>query len=100
MREGGEGGFSSKINKLSCHGIVVGRWRYLNALAFSTLTAHLGGGMNSGVVTLLRVAQRRRHGEGIKAGSVMVWAYQSGQIRSSHNVDGPAVGDDRGPSCC
>lgn len=51
--EGGVGDFSGKINKLSCHGVVVGRWRYLNALACSTLEAHLGGGMNSGVVTLL-----------------------------------------------
>lgn len=89
------GGFSGKINKLDGHGVVVGLWGYLNALTFSTLAAHLGGGMNSGVVTLLSEAQHRRQGKGIKAGSVMVWAYQSGQVSSSHNVDGPSVGDDR-----
>ena len=64
-------GFSGKINKLSCHGVVVGRWRYLNALAFSTLTAPLGGGMNPRVVTLLSEVLRSRHDKYSKGRSVV-----------------------------
>lgn len=80
------GDFSGEINKLNCHGVVVGLWGYLNALTYSTLAAHLGGGMNCEAVTLLSEVERSRQGEGIKAGSVMAWAYQSGQIRIFHKI--------------
>ncbi|HHO2166164.1 TPA: hypothetical protein ACRTM3_003920, partial [Aeromonas hydrophila] len=53
FREGGVDDFSGKINKLSCHGVVVGRWGDLSALACSVLAAYLDGGMNCGAVTLL-----------------------------------------------
>jgi len=48
------------------------------------LAAHLDGGMNYGVVTLLSEAQHRSQGEGIKVGAVMVWAYPYGQNRTCH----------------
>lgn len=40
--------------------------------------------MNCGAVTLLSEVSCRSQGEGIKAGSVMVWAYPSGQSRTFH----------------
>ncbi|ONG07595.1 hypothetical protein BWQ95_14290 [Aeromonas hydrophila] len=76
--------FSGKINKLSCHGVVVGRCEDLRALACSVLAAHLDGGMNCGAVTLLGEAQHRCQSEGIKVGAVMVWAYPSDQNRTCH----------------
>lgn len=107
------GDFSGKINKLSCHGVVVGLWGYLNALAFSTLAAHLGGGMNPRVVTLLSEVLRNRHDKYSKGRSVVARAdsrlsilprrWSKGRaIRSDPHfppeINGPAVGDDRGPS--
>ncbi|KHA55150.1 hypothetical protein NM74_18290 [Aeromonas hydrophila] len=62
------GDFSGKINKLSCHGVVVGRCEDLHVLACSMLAAHLDGGMNWGVVTLLSEMWCRSQGEGIKVG--------------------------------
>ncbi|KWR65965.1 hypothetical protein ATO50_18765 [Aeromonas hydrophila] len=69
---------------MSCHGVVVGRWGYLSALACSMFAAHLGGGMNCGAVTLSSEAQHRCQGEGIKAGAVMAWASPSSQLCMSH----------------